>query len=97
MRWTYPSLIVIAAAVVAMSASGCGRAEALESFTLEEHDHLLAEAPGCYSECRSLGMKRRVCTIKDPTCHAVCQSIPECKPDGLHMIKVCAVMKTTRF
>jgi hypothetical protein len=73
--------------------SGCSRAEAFESFELGEHDKLIAEAPGCWSECRYTAGRRRTCTLKNADCKAVCSTVPECKPDGMHAIQVCAVMK----
>ncbi len=90
----------IAAAVVLMMGtllglglgSGCSRAQAFESFELGEHDKLIAEAPGCWAECKNLG-GRRLCTLKDYDCKPICQVVPECKPDGMHMLKVCVVMK----
>jgi hypothetical protein len=75
--------------------SGCSRAQAVESFELGEHDKLLAEAPGCWAECRRLG-PRRLCTVKDYDCKPICQVVPECKPDGMNMLKVCVVMKGQR-
>ena len=77
---------------MALGSSGCRRAEALESFTLGEHDHLIAEAPGCNVDCRIVGT-RRVCTLKDPQCRVVCKTLPECRPDG-KAIQVCAVIPT---
>jgi hypothetical protein len=79
-----------------MGASACSRAEAFESFTLDGDDKLIVEAPGCNSECKVLAPGRRVCTVKDFDCRAVCQPIPECRPDGTHMLKACAVIRTRR-
>jgi hypothetical protein len=73
--------------------SGCSRAEAFESFELGQHDKLIAEAPGCWSECRQMGAGRRLCTLKNGDCKAICSTVPECKPDGMHAIQVCVVMK----
>ncbi len=88
---------VAAAAVAAVAATGCSRAEAIESFTLDEHDHLIAEAPGCYASCQIQGT-RRFCTIREYDCKAVCQVIPECRPAGAAFpVKVCAVVKTRAF
>jgi hypothetical protein len=75
--------------------TACGSAQAFESFTLEEHDKLIAEAPGCYADCRIVGT-RRICTIRETECRAVCQAIPECRPDGTHMLKACVVLKSQR-
>jgi hypothetical protein len=76
--------------------AACGQAGAVEAFTLDEHDKLIAEAPGCYVECQVTGPGRRSCTIRERDCRAACQSVPECKPDGVHMLKVCAVVKEGR-
>lgn len=72
--------------------SGCGRAEAFESFTLERHDQLIAESPGCEAECRVVGTSR-TCTMKDPACRAICRTLPECRPAGETPIKVCAIVR----
>lgn len=72
--------------------SGCGRADAFESFTLEQHDELVAESPGCEAECRFVGTSR-TCTLKDPGCHAVCRTLPRCRPDGERPMKACAVVR----
>ena len=78
--------------IAAFTASGCSRAEAFETFILDEHDHIIAESPGCYASCAALGSKR-TCTIKTFDCRAVCQSIPECSVNG-RMVRVCAVVRT---
>lgn len=72
--------------------SGCGRAQAFESFTLEQHDQLIAEQPGCEAECRIVG-KSRTCTMKDSACRAICRTLPQCRPDGEQPIKVCAIIR----
>ena len=79
---------------LAASASGCGRAQAFESFTLDERDKLIVEAPGCYSECMATGVGRRTCTLKNPDCRAVCQTLLDCKLEGGRPMRVCAVVKT---
>jgi hypothetical protein len=84
-------LLVTTLSIAAVAASGCGRAEAFESFTLEEHDKIIAEAPGCYASCTAFG-SRRTCTIKEMDCRAVCQTLPECKVD-MKPIRVCAVVR----
>ena len=61
-------------------------------FVLEQHDRLVAEAPGCYSTCQSIGIVRR-CTVRERECHAVCTSFPECKPDGVKAVRACAVVR----
>jgi hypothetical protein len=96
MRWCAATLIAVAG-VLAIVASGCGRAQAFETFILEEHDKIIAEAPGCYAECRIIGPSRRTCTFKESNCRAVCTTLPECKLDSLRPMKVCAIMKTGPF
>jgi hypothetical protein len=88
-------VLVVGALLGVIASSGVSRAQAFQSFELGEHDKLIAEASGCWSECRRVG-PRRVCTLKDASCKPVCQVVPECKPDGLNMIKVCAVMRGSR-
>jgi hypothetical protein len=92
---SYAPLVVVVALALS-SLAGCGRAQAFESFTLEEHDKLIAEAPGCYADCRGTAGGRRVCSLKNLDCQAICQSVPECKPDGTRMLRVCVVMKAQR-
>jgi hypothetical protein len=70
------------------------RAALQDGFILEPHDTLLAEAPGCYAECRAVGT-RRVCTVRELDCQAICRTIPECRPDG-RPVQVCAVMRLSR-
>lgn len=89
-RATVPFLAAVLAGL-AVATSGCGRAQAYESFTLEAHDHLIAEAPGCNAECRIVG-STRTCSFRDPDCRAVCKTLPECRVDG-RVIKVCAVVR----
>jgi hypothetical protein len=80
-------------AVVALGQLACERARAsYESFTLEEHDQLIAEAPGCEADCRPTG-KVRVCTLKDPVCRAICRTLPECRPAGDRPIQACATVR----
>jgi hypothetical protein len=62
------------------------------TFTLEQHDRLIAEAPGCYASCQVFGLARR-CTLREPDCHAICLPLPECKPDGLRPMQVCTVVR----
>ncbi len=81
-----------AVTALAVAGSGCSRAEAFDTFILEEHDQIIAENPGCYAACTVFGSKR-TCTIKSLDCRAVCQTIPECRVDG-RMVRVCAVVRT---
>ena len=82
-----------ALALVALGASGCGQARAWDSFTLEQHDKIIAEAPGCHAECRVVGGSRRECTVSQYDCRALCTTLPDCRPAG-RPIQVCAVVKT---
>ena len=89
-RHLFPALV--AAGVLAVVGADVARARPYETFTLEQHDRLVAEAPGCYSSCTVSG-SRRICTVKEFDCKVLCSTIPECKPDGVHPIQVCAVVK----
>ena len=80
-RFLFP--LIVAAGVLVVVAADVARARPYESFTLEKHDRIIAEAPGCYASC----------TVKEFDCKVVCSTIPECKPDGLHPIQVCAVVR----
>jgi hypothetical protein len=67
------------------------------TFTLEQNDKIIAEAPGCYASCQAVGTVRR-CTIKQYDCQAVCQSLPECRlASGATTMKVCALVRDTRY
>ena len=88
-------LILVALALVAGGISGARLARAFPQdnrFVLQEHDRIVAEAPGCYASCQSLG-RTRSCTVREPDCRAVCISLPECKADGLNPVRVCAVVR----
>ncbi len=87
--------VLTALAVLAIVQSGCGdaQAQAQDTFTLEEHDKIIAEAPGCFADCRIVGPSRRTCTVKQWDCRAVCMPLPECKTDSLKPMKVCAIMR----
>ena len=89
-RFLFP--LIVAAGVLVVVAADVARARPYESFTLEQHDRIVAEAPGCYASCTVSG-NRRTCTVKEFDCKVVCSTIPECKPDGLHPIQVCAVVR----
>lgn len=85
--------IVLTVALLGLALqSGCGRAEAFESFTLEPHDQLIAESPGCEADCRVVGTSR-ACTLKDPACRAICRTLPQCKPDGETPMRACAIIR----
>lgn len=89
----YTLSLLTALAALAVLGSGCGQARAWDSFILEEHDKIIAEAPGCHAECTVMGgTGRRQCAVRDYDCRAVCTTLPECRPAG-RPIQVCAVMK----
>jgi hypothetical protein len=87
----------VLAALVAGIAIGAtlARARPYESFTLEPGDKIIAETPGCFANC-TLSGTRRTCTVKDFDCRAVCTPLQECKPDGVHPMKVCAVIRESK-
>jgi branched-subunit amino acid transport protein AzlD len=90
-RVTLAALAVAAATVVVAVTADVARARPYETFTLATHDRLI-EAPGCYASCSAMGVKR-TCTVKEFDCKVLCATIPECKPDGLSPVQVCAVVK----
>ncbi len=92
-RHLAPALAVIAVALF-VSAS-VALAKPYESFTLEAGDRIIAETPGCSASCAVAG-NRRNCTVKDFDCKAVCTTLTECRPDGLHPMKVCAVIRESK-
>lgn len=80
-------------AVLVVAGSDVARARPNERFTLEDKDKLLVEAPGCHAVCGISTPTRRECSVRESDCHVVCQGVPECKPDGIRPIQVCAVVK----
>jgi hypothetical protein len=93
--------ILLAAALLAagilLGTQLAGARAADSSFTLEQSDKIIAEAPGCYASCQAVGTLRR-CTIKQSACHAVCQSLPECRlPTAAAAMKVCAVVRDAAY
>lgn len=88
----YPAALFTLIALAA-SATACGRARALESFTLAPSDLIIAESRGCSAECRVVTPQQRTCTVRDYGCRVVCTSLPQCRTDGATMLKVCAVVK----
>jgi hypothetical protein len=88
-----PALAVLAVALFVSASVALARP--YESFTLEQHDKVIAETPGCYASCTVMG-SRRTCTVKDFDCKAVCTTLQECKPDGVRPIKVCAVIRESK-
>jgi hypothetical protein len=87
---------LLVAAVLAAGAAtlqGCTPAHALETFDLGERDKVLYEAQGCFADCTVLSPQRRSCAVKGFDCKVVCQSIPECRPEGGSPVNVCVVVK----
>ncbi len=92
------TLLAVAAALVLGLLAGAHLARATPgdaAFVLEAQDRLIAEAPGCYVSCQGIGTARS-CTVRESECHAVCSTLPECKPDGAHPVRVCAVVRDVR-
>lgn len=92
-RHAVPALAVLALALA--GAASIALAGPYETFTLEEHDRIIAENPGCHATCTVTG-SRRTCTIRDFDCRVVCTQIQECKPDGVRPVKVCAVVRESK-
>jgi len=92
MRLLIPVLLAITAVSAALLAA---QTSAYESFTLEEQDQIIAEAPGCHVECQVQGSRRRQCFVKGQDCRASCRTLPACMHEGVPQpLKVCAVVKT---
>jgi hypothetical protein len=96
MRRYLVHLLTIAAMLVIV-ASDVGHARPNETFVLQDKDKLIVEAPGCHASCGIQTPTRRECSVREPDCRVVCQMLPECKPDGIRPIQVCAVVKQGRF
>jgi hypothetical protein len=87
------ALLIAASLVGALAGARLSQARPDDrTFILEQHDRLVAEAPGCYASCHAMGAVRS-CTVREFECHAVCTVLPECKPDGFRPIRVCAVVR----
>ncbi len=92
-RYLVPVLCAVAVALVV--GADLARARPYETFTLDEHDKIIAETPGCFANCTVMGT-RRTCTVKDFDCRVVCTALQECKPDGVKPMKVCAVVRESK-
>jgi hypothetical protein len=95
----HPILLAAAAlaAGILLGSQLAGALPADSTFTLEQNDKIIAEAPGCYASCQALGTVRR-CTIKQYNCHAVCQLLPECRlPAANATMKVCALVRDANY
>ncbi len=90
-RYAFHALTV--AAVLAIAGSDLARARPNETFTLQGSDKLVVEAPGCHASCGIANPMRRDCVVREPDCHVVCSMVPECKPDGLRPMQVCAIVR----
>ena len=88
-----PTAALTVLSLLAATSTGCRRADALESFTLGPRDLIVAESRGCSADCRILTPQQRTCTVREFGCRAACTIVPECKPDGVSVLKVCAVVK----
>ncbi len=88
-------LSALGALLAFCSACSSAQADAFgdQSFTLGEHDKIIAETFGCHADCRMAGIGRRSCTVKEMGCRAVCTELPECRLDQGGSIKVCAVVR----
>lgn len=84
--FTVVAVLVIAGTDVVLARAG-------ERFTLQGSDKLLVEAPGCHAACGIQSPTLRECGVREPECHVVCQTIPECRPDGLRPMQVCAIVR----
>ncbi len=84
--------VLIGAGVLAVVVADVARARPYETFTLEKGDRIVAESPGCWANC-SVNGTRRTCTVKDFDCKVVCSTIQECKPDGVHALQACSVIR----
>lgn len=91
MRWL---AIAVAAAGLTFLVLRASRVQAIETFTLGEHDRIIAENPGCHAECRVQTPALRNCTIRDFDCRAVCMEVPECGNVARKAPRVCAIVKT---
>ncbi len=89
----YALHLLTVAAVAVIVVTDVARARPNETFTLQGGDKLIAEAPGCHVGCGIANPLRRDCAVRESDCHVVCQMIPECKPDGIRPIQVCAVVR----
>jgi hypothetical protein len=89
----YAIHVLTVVGVLVIAASDVVRARPGETFTLQDHDKLIVEAPGCHAFCGMQGAFRRECSVREADCHVVCQPLPECKPDGIRPIQVCAVVR----
>ncbi len=92
-RYLVPVLCAVAVALVV--GADLARARPYETFTLDEHDKIIAETPGCFASCSVMGT-RRTCTVKDFDCRVACTTLQECKPDGVKPMKVCAVVRESK-
>jgi hypothetical protein len=79
--------------LLALAASGCGRAQAAATVELGPHDKIIVESGGCHAECTLREPSRRSCVVKEQGCRIACTVLPECRPDGGSAVTVCAVVR----
>jgi hypothetical protein len=89
----YAIHLITVVGILTIVTADVARARPGETFTLQGSDKLLVEAPGCHASCGIANPLRRDCAVREPDCHVVCEPIPECKPDGIRSIQVCAVVR----
>ncbi len=89
----YAIHVITVVAVLVVAASDMARARPNETFVLQGADKLVVEAPGCHATCGISNPTRRECAVREPDCHVVCSMVPECKPDGIRPIQVCAIVR----
>jgi hypothetical protein len=89
----YAIHLITLAGIATIVGVDVARARPNETFTLHGSDKLLVEAPGCHASCSIANPLQRDCSVREPDCHVVCQMVPECKPDGIRPIQVCAVVR----
>jgi len=92
-RYLVPAVAVLAIAAMFVAAGQARSGPPETTFVLDEHDKIIAEAKGCFSECRIVGGARRLCTIREFGCRVVCSTLPECRINGVGMMKACAIVK----
>jgi hypothetical protein len=86
------ALAILAVGGAGLAASGPIMNIPSRTFTLEGHDRIIAEAPGCYASCTAAG-RGRTCTVREMDCKVVCATLNECKPDGIRPMQVCAIVR----
>jgi hypothetical protein len=86
-------VVAVPLTALSLATASCKPAEALESFTLRPQDRIVAEARGCRVECTPTAASQRTCIVRELGCRAVCIPLPECRPDGTHVLQACAIVR----